>query len=92
MKLFLTYLKQRRKILGLFAAIHIVIFALYRLPAAAALYPMVQKLLMLFNLRNVSLMLTVLAVTVLLFGLLYALIYKLTANAFFSFVSGGQIG
>lgn len=39
MELFLTYLKQRRKILGLFAAIHIVIFALYRLPAAAALYP-----------------------------------------------------
>ena len=42
MELFLSYLKQRRKILGLFAlfaAIHIVIFALYRLPAAAALYP-----------------------------------------------------
>ena len=53
-------------------------------------FPMVQKLLMLFNLRNVSLMLTVLAVTVLLFGLLYALIYKLTANAYFSIVSGGR--
>ena len=90
MELFLIYLKQRRKILGLFAlfaAIDIVIFALYRLPA---LYPMVQKLLMLFNLRNVSLILTVLAVTVLLFGLLYALIYKLTANAYFSIVSGGR--
>lgn len=53
-------------------------------------FPMVQKLLMLFNLRNVTLMLTVLAVTVLLFGLLYALIYKLTANAYFSIVSGGR--
>lgn len=53
-------------------------------------FPMVQKLLMLFNLRNVSLMLTVMAVTVLLFGLIYALIYKLTANAYFSIVSGGQ--
>lgn len=53
-------------------------------------FPMVQKLLMLFNLRNVSLMLTVMAVTVLLFGLLYALIYKLTANAYFSIVSGGR--
>ena len=53
-------------------------------------FPMVQKLLMLFNLRNVSLMRTVMAVTVLLFGLLYALIYKLTANAYFSIVSGGR--
>ena len=53
-------------------------------------FPMVQKLLMLFNLRNVSLMLTVMAVTVLLFGLIYALIYKLTANAYFSIVSGGR--
>ena len=53
-------------------------------------FPMVQKLLMLFNLRNAALMLTVMAVTVLLFGLLYALIYKLTANAYFSIVSGGR--
>ena len=53
-------------------------------------FPMVQKLLMLFNLRNVTLMLTVMAVTVLLFGLIYALIYKLTANAYFSIVSGGR--
>ena len=30
------------------------------------------------------------AVTVLLFGLIYALIYKLTANAYFSIVSGGR--
>lgn len=52
-------------------------------------FPMVQKLLMLFNLRNAALMLTVMAVTVLLFGLIYALIYKLTANAYFSIVSGG---
>ena len=53
-------------------------------------FPMVQKLLMLFNLRNAALMLTVMAVTVLLFGLIYALIYKLTANAYFSIVSGGR--
>ena len=53
-------------------------------------FPMVQKLLMLFNLHNAALMLTVMAVTVLLFGLIYALIYKLTANAYFSIVSGGR--
>ncbi|MGN1015684.1 MAG: FtsX-like permease family protein [Faecousia sp.] len=51
-------------------------------------FPMVKRLLMLFNLRNVGLMLTVAAVTVLVFGLFYALVYKLTANAYYSIVSG----
>lgn len=53
-------------------------------------FPLVQKLLMLFSLRNTGLMLTVMAVTVLVFGGLYALIYKLTANAYLSIVSGGR--
>ena len=47
---------------------------------------------MLFNLRNVGLMLTVAAVTVLIFGLFYALVYKLTANAYYSIVSGRKDG
>ncbi len=51
-------------------------------------FPMVKRLLMLFNLRNVGLMLTVAAVTVLVFGLFYALVYKLTANAYYGIVSG----
>lgn len=41
--MFLSYLKQRGKIIGLFflfAVIHIVIFSLYRLPASAVAYPM----------------------------------------------------
>lgn len=55
-------------------------------------FPMVSRLLMLFNLRNVVLMLTVAAVTVLVFGLFYALVYKLTANAYYSIVSGRKDG
>ena len=51
-------------------------------------FPMVKRLLMLFNLRNVGLMLTVAAVTVLVFGLFYAFVYKLTANAYYGIVSG----
>ena len=51
-------------------------------------FPMVCRLLMLFNLRNVGLMLAVAVVTVLVFGLFYALVYKLTANAYYSIVSG----
>lgn len=55
-------------------------------------FPMVRMLLMLFNLRNTGLMLAVAAVTVLVFGLFYALVYKLTANAYCSIVSGRKDG
>lgn len=53
-------------------------------------FPMVQKLLALFNLRNVTLMIVVMAVTVLVFGVFYALVYKLTSNAYYSIVSGSK--
>ena len=42
MKLFFTYLRQRRRVLGLlalFAAIFFSIFALYHLPMKAVAYP-----------------------------------------------------
>ena len=55
-------------------------------------FPMVRMLLMLFNLRNTGLMLAVAAVTVLVFGLFYALVYKLTANAYYGIVSGRKDG
>lgn len=51
-------------------------------------FPMVQKLLALFNLQNEALSLIVMAVTVLAFGLVYAFIYKATSNAYYSIVSG----
>ena len=51
-------------------------------------FPMVKKLLALFNLRNVPLMITVLAVSVLLFGICYGIIYRFTSNAYYSIVSG----
>ena len=52
-------------------------------------FPMVQKLLALFNLRNVPLMLIVMAAAVLVFGLFYIIIYKVTSNAYVAIVSGG---
>lgn len=55
-------------------------------------FPMVEKLLTLFNLRNTALMLTVMAVTVLVFGLFYAFVYKLTAGAYYSIVTGAREG
>lgn len=53
-------------------------------------FPIVKKLLALFNLRNTPLMLTIMAVAVLVFGVFYALIYKVTSNAYFSIVSGAK--
>lgn len=66
------------------------------LPMAAAVlhlsfaFPMVQKLLALFNLRNVSLMVWTMVITVLIFGIFYGIIYKVTSNAYYSIVSGKQ--
>ena len=53
-------------------------------------FPMVQKLLALFNLRNVPLMLMVMAASVLVFGVFYAIIYKVTSNAYIAIVNGVQ--
>lgn len=69
------------------------VFALPLLTAVLHLgfaFPMVQKLLYLFNLRNTVLALTVMAVTVLVFGIFYALVYRITSNAYFSIVSGAK--
>ena len=51
-------------------------------------FPMIRRLLTLFNFNNVPLMLIVLAGAVLVFGVLYALIYKFTSNSYFAIVSG----
>ena len=53
-------------------------------------FPMVQKLLTMFNLRNTGLMLLTFGAVVLVFGVFYALVYRMTSNAYFSIVSGGK--
>lgn len=53
-------------------------------------FPVVQKLLVLFNLTNLPLMLTIMAIMVLVFGTFYGIIYKVTSNAYFSIVSGAK--
>lgn len=51
-------------------------------------FPMVQKLLALFNLRNTSLMILVMTICVLIFGIFYGIIYRVTSNAYYTIVSG----
>ena len=72
------------------------ILTVFFLPLGAAImhlcfaFPMVQKLLALFNLRNVSLMIWVMGINVLIFGIFYGVIYKVTSNAYYAIVSGKQ--
>ena len=60
-----------------FAGIHLV-FA----------FPFVWRILMLFNLSNQPFVIAVTALCFVIFGLFYALVYKITSNSYYSIVSG----
>ena len=53
-------------------------------------FPLVWKLLQMFNLSNMTLMIVVTVCSFAVFGVLYAVVYKVTSNAYFAIVSGVQ--
>ena len=53
-------------------------------------FPIVQKLLVMFNLRNTMLSLIVTGVAIVVFGIFYAIVYRITSNAYYSIVSGAR--
>lgn len=53
-------------------------------------FPIVQKLLVIFNLRNTALSLMVTGVAIVIFGIFYGVIYKITSNAYYSIVCGNK--
>lgn len=53
-------------------------------------FPIIRKLLMLFNLRHTALLVITTVVCFVAFAVLYALVYKITSNAYFSIVSGAK--
>ncbi len=53
-------------------------------------FPPIWKLLQLFNLNNLGLVLIVTAIAFAAFGIFYAVIYKITARAYYSIVSSGD--
>ncbi len=63
------------------------------MPLAAAVihlsfaFPMIRRLLMLFNLRNLPLLLTTAGISVVIFAIFYSLVYRITSNAYYSIVS-----
>lgn len=53
-------------------------------------FPIIQKLLALFNLFNVNLIAITTIISFLVFALLYALVYRITSNAYYNIVSGAK--
>ena len=61
----------------IFAAMHL-----------AFAFPMIRKLLLLFNLNNVILFAITTLISVIVFALFYTLVYRITSNAYYNIVSG----
>ena len=53
-------------------------------------YPMIWKILKLLYVRNLSLLISLTIVDFIVFGIFYAVLYKLTARVYFKIVSGGN--
>ena len=53
-------------------------------------FSIVQKLLAIFNLYNTTLSLMVTLVTIVIFGIFYGIVYKITSNAYYTIVSGNR--
>ena len=51
-------------------------------------FPMIWRLLQMFNLRNLNLLIIVTIGAFLIFALFYGIIYRITSNAYYSIVSG----
>lgn len=53
-------------------------------------FPVIRKLLLLFNLDNVGLFALASAISFLVFALFYAVVYRITSNAYYNIVSDGE--
>lgn len=53
-------------------------------------FPMIRKLLLLFNLTNVKLLIICTIGCFLIFAAFYMLVYRLTSNAYYNIVSGTE--
>ncbi|MGN1451624.1 MAG: ABC transporter permease, partial [Eubacteriales bacterium] len=66
------------------------------LPLAAAgihlafAFPMISKLLIMFNLKNTGLLVFTTVASFLIFAVLYVTVYRITSNAYFRIVNGKE--
>jgi len=63
------------------------VFAVLHLAFA---FPMIRKMLLLFNLNNLPLLILTTAVSILAFSAFYAVVYRITSNAYFAIVSDAK--
>lgn len=69
------------------------VFFLPLLLAAAHLcfaFPIVRRMLLMFNLNNVALFVATTAISIVVFAIFYAVVYRLTSNAYYKIVSGAR--
>ncbi|SCP98914.1 ABC transporter permease [Anaerobium acetethylicum] len=64
-----------------------IIFAVIHLGFA---FPMIRKLLLLFGLNNLILLLTTTGISIVIIAFFYAVVYRMTSNAYYSIVSGAR--
>ena len=64
-----------------------IVFAVLHLAFA---FPMIRKMLLLFNLNNLPLLILTTAVSILAFSAFYAVVYRITSNAYFAIVSDAK--
>ena len=55
-------------------------------------FPFIWKMLMLFGLNNILFIIMVIFICFFIFGLFYAMVYKITSNSYYSIVSGAKEG
>ena len=53
-------------------------------------FPIIRKLLLLFNMSNTRLFVAAAAVSFMVFAIFYAIVYKITSNAYYNIVSGAK--
>lgn len=51
-------------------------------------FPMVRKLLLMFNLNNVTLFVFTVIISFAVFALFYIIVYRITSNSYYSIVTG----
>ena len=56
----------------------------------SVVFPIIHKILQMFNMHNIALHIATTAGCFLIFGVFYALVYRITSNAYYSIVSGAR--
>lgn len=77
-------------------SIHSQLLTVFFLPLFLAIlhlafaFPIIRKLLLIFNLTNVNLFILTTGISIVIFAVFYSIVYRLTSNAYYNIVSGAR--